>query len=89
VAAELVGGVGAEPGDVAAKVGRQRGELVGGDGPAFGDQAADDVHDVQGVVEDDQVGQQVLNLISFSCSAGSLSASTPLLPNPSHWAKPW
>jgi len=28
-------------------------------------------------------------LISFSCSAGSLSASTPLLPNDSHWAKPW
>jgi hypothetical protein len=42
VAAELVGGVGAEPGDVTAQVGRQGGELTGGDGPALGDQAADD-----------------------------------------------
>jgi hypothetical protein len=46
VTAELVGGVGAEPGDVAAQVGRHGGELIGGDGPALGDQAADDAQKI-------------------------------------------
>src|SRR6266566_8165903 len=62
---EFVGGVGAEPGYVGVQVGRQGGELAGGDGPALGDQLADDVHDVQGVVEDDQVGQQGVELDQF------------------------
>ena len=36
-----------------------------------------------------RLASRVLSLISFSCSAGSLSASTPLLPNASQWANPW
>ncbi len=75
---EFVGGVGAEPGYVGAQVGRKGGKLVGGDGPALGDQLADHVHDVQGVMEDDQVGQQGVERRQF-CEANAMpdSGSSP------------
>jgi hypothetical protein len=59
---EVVGGVGAEPADVPGQVGRHGAELLGGDQPALGAELADCVHDVEGVVEDDQVGEQGVEL---------------------------
>lgn len=56
--AELVRAVLAEPFDVLGQVRRDVGQVLGVDLPSLLQQLADDLGDVQGVVEDHRVGQQ-------------------------------
>lgn len=85
---ESIDGANAESAEADSWTRRECGEPVGGGGPALGGQAAYELGYVHDVVEDHRIGRQEVELDLFLLLVGSLSLSTPLLPEDGHSTKP-